>query len=342
MVQASDDELGCDVFDTVLETGDHGSFNSWGRDRFFEFGGNADADLSELSLIDSIEPTVIRNSRWRCDHGWDIDLDDGSCNYHIYNNLMLNGGLKLRQGFRRHAWNNVIVNNALHPHVWYSNSLDTFKNNIVMTPYRPARMGDGKWGLELDYNFFTSNETDRSAYGDHGVDKHSGVGDAQFVDPAAGDFRVAAGSPALAFGFQNFPMDAFGVRDPKLRALARTPNIPRLRNIMSDPSAIVYDWLSGKIRNLEGHEYSAWGISSEAGGILVLFAPGYAAAGEVGLQDGDLIYACNGAAVKGVDDLIKAISTSPADHAVTLQVRREGRGRVDLKFSERPPVPKQP
>nr|MCU0875294.1 right-handed parallel beta-helix repeat-containing protein [Pirellulaceae bacterium] len=25
----------CDVFDTVLETGDHGSFNSWGRDRFW-------------------------------------------------------------------------------------------------------------------------------------------------------------------------------------------------------------------------------------------------------------------------------------------------------------------
>ena len=25
----------CDVFDTVLETHDHGSFNSWGRDRFW-------------------------------------------------------------------------------------------------------------------------------------------------------------------------------------------------------------------------------------------------------------------------------------------------------------------
>ncbi len=25
----------CDVFDTVKETGDHGSFNSWGRDRYW-------------------------------------------------------------------------------------------------------------------------------------------------------------------------------------------------------------------------------------------------------------------------------------------------------------------
>ena len=30
---------GCDVFDTVLETHDHGSFNSWGRDRFWHIKG---------------------------------------------------------------------------------------------------------------------------------------------------------------------------------------------------------------------------------------------------------------------------------------------------------------
>ena len=29
----------CDIFDTVMETGDHGSFNSWGRDRWWETKG---------------------------------------------------------------------------------------------------------------------------------------------------------------------------------------------------------------------------------------------------------------------------------------------------------------
>ena len=29
----------CDVFDTVKETGDHGSFNSWGRDRYWDLAG---------------------------------------------------------------------------------------------------------------------------------------------------------------------------------------------------------------------------------------------------------------------------------------------------------------
>ena len=37
----------CDVFDTVLETGDHGSFNSWGRDRFW---GLKDMDLNTITL----------------------------------------------------------------------------------------------------------------------------------------------------------------------------------------------------------------------------------------------------------------------------------------------------
>ena len=31
----------CDVFDTVRETGDHGRFNSWGRDRFWQLEGRA-------------------------------------------------------------------------------------------------------------------------------------------------------------------------------------------------------------------------------------------------------------------------------------------------------------
>ncbi|MEP6917601.1 MAG: right-handed parallel beta-helix repeat-containing protein, partial [Acidobacteriota bacterium] len=112
----------CDVFDTVKETGDHGSFNSWGRDRFW---GLTDIDLNTvtlgerrtLPLLDVVKPIVIRNSRWRCDHGWDIDLDDGSSNYQIYNNLALNGGIKLREGFYRTLENNVMVNNSFHPHV---------------------------------------------------------------------------------------------------------------------------------------------------------------------------------------------------------------------------------
>lgn len=119
-----------DVFDTVKETGDHGSFNSWGRDRFWHphrqvMDSLVNAEAS-LILADVTSPIVLRYNRFRCDRGWDIDLDDGSGNYHIYNNLCLNGGIKLREGFYRVVENNIIVNNSFHPHVWFKiKNLDT-------------------------------------------------------------------------------------------------------------------------------------------------------------------------------------------------------------------------
>src|SRR6185369_6499551 len=80
----------CDVFDTVKETGDHGSFNSWGRDRYWRpkvAEVNAWVkEVPELPRLDAVAPTILRNNRWRCDHGWDIDLDDGSSFFIITNN----------------------------------------------------------------------------------------------------------------------------------------------------------------------------------------------------------------------------------------------------------------
>lgn len=118
-----------DVFNTVLETGDHGAFNSWGRDRFWspdrKYMDSITTAHPELILLDAQQTTIIRNNRFRCDHGWDVDLDDGSSNYHIYNNVMLNGGLKFREGFKRKAENNIMVNNSFHPHVWFKTVMIT-------------------------------------------------------------------------------------------------------------------------------------------------------------------------------------------------------------------------
>ena len=147
----------CDIFDTVKETGDHGSFNSWGRDRFWGLDGldlNNDQAWEankDVVLLDAVKTTIIRNNRWRCDHGWDIDLDDGSSNYHIYNNLFLNGGLKNREGFYRVVENNIMVNNGFHPHCWYKHSEDVVRRNILGTErYLPAggmprRHGARRW-----------------------------------------------------------------------------------------------------------------------------------------------------------------------------------------------------
>ena len=226
----------CDVFDTVLETSDHGSFNSWGRDRFWPSVRRKPGDAPvkrdpEMPFLDAVKTTVIRDSRWRCDHGWDIDLDDGSSNYDIYNNLMLKGGLKLREGYRRKAWNNICVNGRLHPHVWYEDSDDVVTGNIFMMPPAgvdtPSALAKGK---EVDRNFYYSTDPKiKERYAAFGWDARSLVGDPLFVDPAKGDFRVKEGSPAEKVGFKNFPMDQFGVKKPSLKALARTPVIPALK-----------------------------------------------------------------------------------------------------------------
>jgi hypothetical protein len=227
----------CDVFNTVLETGDHGSFNSWGRDRYWTPDINetciAVAGDTTMPYWDIIDPNIIRNSRWRCDHGWDIDLDDGSSDYLIYNNLLLNGGLKLREGYHRIVTNNIIINNGLHPHVWYINSGDVFKNNILFKTYQPAIMDraiapDGKWGKELDYNFYVSGKETMTKFSKNGCDLHSMNGNPRFLNPFDCDFRVRESSPVFELGFVNFPMDQFGVTKQSLKAIAKTPEIPSI------------------------------------------------------------------------------------------------------------------
>jgi hypothetical protein len=316
---------GCEVFDTVLETGDHGSFNAWGRDRYWQLRDAPVAELRSLAMLDAIEPTEIRNSRWRCDHGWDIDLDDGATNYQIHHNVLLAGGLKLREGFRREAWNNVIVNNSLHAHVWFPASGDSFTKNIVMGRYRPARMPVGKWGEKIDDNVFTTDDADRTAFATNGCDEHSLVGDPGFAAPATGDFRLKDSSPARALGITDVPRD-FGVRNPKLRAQARSAPIPTLQKLSRIGSAPAAHWLGAEIRNIEGEEYSAFGLARDAGGVVILDAPGHSEAVRKGLRTGDVVIAIGNQRIKTIEDLTRLVSL--ALPPIELGIRRDQTDQV--------------
>ncbi|MCY2950467.1 MAG: signaling protein, partial [Planctomycetota bacterium] len=264
---------GCDVFNTVQETGDHGSFNSWGRDRFWlPRSGLAQtvaavAANPKLPFLDAMEKNIIRDSRWRCDHGWDIDLDDGSSNYDIYNNLMLRGGLKFREGYRRIGTNNIIVGNSFYPSVWYPHSNDVFAHNIVMGAYKPAFMYDN-WDGELDRNLFTTSHKDRVMFAAHGADANSMVGDPQFADPAKGDFTVRNEALAKAIGFKNFPMNRFGVQKPALKAIAKTPAMPNpvIKPDLTPAAAPAVKagavvWLGATLGEPRGETLSAYGVA---------------------------------------------------------------------------------
>lgn len=294
-----------DVFDTVLETGDHGSFNSWGRDRFWHPNRATMDSLvaahPELIQLDAQTTTIIQYNRFRCDHGWDIDLDDGSTNYYIANNVLLNGGLKFREGFNRVAENNILINNSFHPHVWFRNSGDVFRKNIVMRPYAPIGIRD--WGKELDFNLFPDAAALQKAQA-NGTDAHSLAGDPHFVNAAKGDYRVQEDSPALKVGFQNFPMNQFGVQRPALRFIADTPKIPTLLNAQLEQTVKEMVWLGTSVRNVQGlGDRSAFGLPDEKG-VIVVDVPAGSLLATSGLKKGDVIRAANQEDVPTIGRLI--------------------------------------
>lgn len=324
----------CDVFDTVTETDDHGSFNSWGRDRYWKperepVEKEVAAD-PQLPFLDAVRQVVLRNNRWRCDHGWDVDLDDGSSHYAIYNNLFLRGGLKLREGYARIATNNITVNNSLHPHVWYANSGDVFARNIVMGAYQPAIMSAAKWGEQVDFNLFTTTEADRTAFAGNGCDANSLVGTPLFVDAEHGDFRVKHGSPALKLGFVNFPMDQFGVRPPRLKGIARTPEIPPLNTgaAISSVAREEVDWQGAKLRTLAGQEFSAIGVAVDAVGAFAAEVPEGSGAFDVGLRQGDLIQQVNDQAVRNAKEFLDAATAAPKEQTLNLKIVRYQRTQI--------------
>lgn len=327
----------CDVFNTVLETGDHGSFNSWGRDRFWtpniKITDVEVKKVSDLPKYDMLAKNIIRNNRWRCDHGWDIDLDDGSTWYEIYNNVLLNGGLKMREGYFRTATNNIIINNSLHPHVWYPESGDVFKNNIVFGAYRPASMNraltaEDKWGAVLDSNLFATHENDRLKFAKNDCDANSIVGNPLFVDAAIMNYQVKENSPALKIGFENFPMNEFGVVSEKLKKLAKIPEIPKVVTSQNSESGKIHSWMGAKVKNIETlGEQSAAGLSSISG-VALLEVPKNSELAKFGFQTGDVILKCRNTDIKNFSQLTQEIQKNQRKGDVELTVMHNQKMKV--------------
>jgi hypothetical protein len=300
-----------DVFDTVRLTGDHGSFNSWGRDRFWH-PDRAEMDRRaaahpELALLDAVEPIVMKRNRWRCDHGWDVDLDDGASNYVIEENLMLAGGLKLREGFQRIVRNNILVNGSFHPHVWFDNGGDVFESNVVMGAHQPVEIR--RWGRSVNRNFFAS-EADLRKTQAHGVDAYSVAGDPRFVAPASGDYTVTNAALAARVGFVNFPMDDFGVRPARLKALALRPAFPAPQQVSQAAPLHAAQPLQGlSLKPVETlGEQSAAGLGDKAG-LIVLAVEAGSAGEEAGFKPRDVIVGSGQLAINDVTTLQALLAT---------------------------------
>jgi hypothetical protein len=237
------------VYEVVLETSDHGPFNSWGRDRNWGCGNNQWGYVPDQpsSRYDAFKTTILRNNYFKNSDTsfFGIDLDDGSTNYYCYNNLCIGGGFKLQRGRFNHCVNNIIVGGGTFDfHDPMPQSGDSIKRNIVVGYEFGGKCcgwtslnADGSalssgvlsrvavfdsncyWGYGKSprvYNWDSPNRSGTSCTWDQwkqgGCDAHSKLDDPMFVDPSKEDYRVKDGSPALTLGFKNFPMDSFGVR----------------------------------------------------------------------------------------------------------------------------------
>jgi hypothetical protein len=301
-----------DIFNTVLETGDHGSFNSWGRDRYWSPNQNMVHQQivknQKLPFLDMIDKNILRHNRWRCDHGWDIDLDDGSSQYEIYNNLLLNGGLKFREGYHRSAWNNIIINNSFHPHVWYKESGDTFTKNILMGTYKEIMMNNTigenkKWGKLIDYNFFIGDTSTNHFFTKNSCDSNSIIGDPQFKNPGQGDFTVQNEDALTKIGFVNFDMKNFGVQNPKLKSLAKTPTLPTLYFNKAKKSNVMATWMGTIITEPKEESMSAFGVGFEVEGIEIGEIKTQSVLDQIGFKTGDLIIGINGEKTNSIQKL---------------------------------------
>jgi hypothetical protein len=332
-----------DVFATVLYTGDHGSFNSWGRDRYWDYSTGAiesrvGTDATGLPLLDVVKPITLANNRWRCDNGWDVDLDDGSTNFVITNNIFLSGGLKWREGYGRTGNNNVFVKQDSTPcapggpstsgcmsvHVWPTSSNDVFTHNIFWG-YDP--IGPDAYGRDLDSNLFQSASALSAAHG-YGVDMHSASGDPGFIDAANGNFQLMTTSAALALGITSLPPDTYGVTTLSLRAQAATPPFGPvgLGAVSADAGArdctTQATWRGATVENLCGlNELTVVGLGSDVG-VFVPSVPAGSQAATDGFQALDVILQFAGQDVASLDDLNRLYAAATPGTRTAVGVHR--------------------
>ena len=156
------------------------------------------------------------------------------------------------------------------------------------------------------------------------------------MDPERGDYRVRPGSPALALGFNNFPMDQFGVlkapfREEVSRAERTFGKVNSEKQEIAARTEVPIKWLGATLKNLVGEgEKSAVGIGEETG-VLVIAAPAGSVMAQAGLEMNDLILAVDGHKVHDLADLQRLLGER-AGSTVKLKVLGEVERTVRMRM----------
>lgn len=338
-----------DVYNAQLETTDHGPFNSWGRDRFwsvpkYNASGESgdlirnyekDAKVYDLALIDAYQTNKIHDNRFQHDsdapHTWGIDLDDGSSNYEIYNNLCLGLGIKLREGFDRKVYNNIILDGQFQIHVSYKEAGDEIYSNIVAntTPYGFA---------VVDENRFKQAEyaVDKNWYYDFGAkinlpswyhvnkaqndyDKNALIDvNPEFKNARSNDYTVLNEEGMKQVGFENFAMDQFG----KPGCPCKAPIYAKIDS-GSGGSDILQreEWKGATVTGIDDNIISST-ASNDYKGIYFEEVPEDSEAYALGYRKRDIVKSVNGAALSDKKSFFSELKKIESNALVILDIHR--------------------
>lgn len=169
-----------------------------------------------------------------------------------------------------------------------------------MQPYYPIALNG--WGEQLDYNFFASQMALDNVRKNQ-TDAHSITGTFDFTDAAQGDYTIVPGSKVFEIGFENIPMDHFGVYSQKLKALAKTPEFPLVQIIDANNENKTYSWLGATVRTINGlGDRSAFGLPDEKGIVIIDIEKG-SLADKAGFNKNDVIRAMAGRDISTIEEV---------------------------------------
>lgn len=299
----------CDLFDCVRETGDHGPFNSWGRDRFwslngFDTAGKSGNSKQPYALCDMLAENRLIHNRVVGGRGFGIDLDDGSTNYRIENNFCYGVGIKLREGFFRTVRNNVVMYAPLDLHATYAGNDDIIENNIVLHshPLRIALLNKG-FTTEIRNNYFVNaarNSKKQKIL--RGMQNHFVSGDS--ADILDNQFQLAGFTPfEYSFGKEGAPK-------PDLSLSCDTEQEKRkLSNAYG-----VFSFLDERLRSATG--------APSLDGVYVERLKLFSGLKKRGIQKSDVILAVNGKPFSGTKQDFAALLQKNSEAEIIRQQKR--------------------
>lgn len=336
-----------DCFDAQRETEDHGPFNSWGRDRFWSVprynasGHHGEllrqypvpSGAEDLTELDAVETTAIHNNRFHHRHGaphsWGIDLDDGSTNYEIYENLCLGLGIKLREGFHRRVYNNILVDGELQIHVPYAGARDDVYHNLILSrsPVCFAAVTEKRFRAtqtKLYENWYFCPDASVKVPGWFAAHKGKSLVDTgtlldenpRFRDAAQNDYTVLNSDAAERIGFHNFPMDTFGKPGCPAKSPAYKPMGGRAQGEEGGEA-----WLGAVICNLNEALMSSTACAGR-NGVYFSKVPKWSPAYRMGFRQRDVVKFWAKRPVKNVADFKEKIALAVSGAKAEIEVHR--------------------